>query len=141
PSATQASRTQPARAQASITTTRGVNRWSSSRNCVRAVVKVWKWHSPDWGSKAQATLLNLPRSMARMGGMAVGVGEVVGRVVVFMASSVGRVVMRMWQPSRYDTPTACMDSFADPPGGWATEGQKPWLDEADRSSPWAAAGS
>ena len=27
-----------------------------------------------------------------------------GRIVVFMASSVGRVVMRMWQRSRYHTP-------------------------------------
>src|SRR5262249_5695450 len=99
------SRTQPAKRQASIRTTVGPCRSISPVSTARLVETVTKRTSPA-GRTTQATLLYLPRSMARMVSAAVALAN-----VVIVQAPWGRWGVEVWQLSRYHDPTACMDSF------------------------------
>src|SRR5262249_43916800 len=105
PNSTHKSRTQPAKRQASIRTTVGPCRSISPVSTARLVEPVTKRTSPA-GRTTQATLLYLPRSMARMVSAAVALAN-----VVIVQAPWGRWGVEVWQLSRYHDPTACMDSF------------------------------
>src|SRR5262249_17832867 len=66
PSSAQRSWTQPANRQASMMTTVGRSLARSRCISLRVVSKLVKRKGPAASAGAQATLLNLPRSMARM---------------------------------------------------------------------------
>src|SRR5262249_11929343 len=106
PCSTHRSWTQPASRQASSSTTAGRCRPISRVSSRRPVGSVWNSRSPA-ERYTQATLLYLPRSMARIG-RAVAISVVVVFIVQAPWGDGNGVV---WQLPRYHTPTACMDSF------------------------------
>src|SRR5262249_5080075 len=112
PRSAQRSWTQPARVQASMTTTAGRWRSKSLVSSWRQVVSVSKWAWAAARAEGQATLLNLARSMARM--RPVAVVAVFVRFVLMVQAPWGYVV-RKDRDTFHDTtaPTACMDSFGE----------------------------